>query len=67
MSYPDCSVVQDKQRTHDLLVLINEKMKDALILFKFQNPNVQTSVHQNTNGPNHSPVWKTQVVPLERN
>ena len=36
---------------------------------EFQSQNVQTFgyVYQNTNGPNHGSVWKTLVVPLERN
>ena len=46
------------------------KMEDAhKLIRKIPNRSVQTFgfVYHDTNGLNHGPVWKTQVVPLERN
>ena len=42
------------------------KMEDAHKLLKIQNRSVQTFgfVYHDTNGPNHGPVWKTQLFLL---
>ena len=60
ISYPDCQGAQDKQLTQ-YPVIPRSKWEMYLRYWKFQNRNVQIFgyVYQNTNGPNHGPVWKT--------
>ena len=68
ISFPDCLVAMDKQRTQYLLIP-RSKWKKHRRYWKFQNHNVQTFgfVYHDTNGLNHGPVWKSQSFALDRN
>ena len=59
ISYPDYQDAQDKQQTQYQLTP-RSKWKMLQNTWKFPNRNVQTCgfVYQNTNGPNHGPIWK---------
>ena len=62
ISYPDCRVAQDKQRTQYLLIPRYKWKMLQNFLQKFQIRNVPTFgfVYHDTNGLNRSPVLKTQ-------
>ena len=62
ISYPDCRDAQDKQQTQYPLKP-RSKWKMHRRLLKIPKSECQTFgyVYQSTNGPNHGPVWKTQL------
>ena len=64
--FQDYQDAQDKQQMQYPLTA-KSKWKMHRRFWKFQSQNVQIFgyVYRNTNGPNHGPVWKTQLFFLE--